>query len=343
MKMRDAASHLLLFMIANDLRDSKQYSIFVRALPFSSISDDSVRKLCNELKASMISIGMVPVGFIIDGEWNTIRTMGTDRPISVIQLLMDARKEATLMHILEIEKCLTINKSSNQPGKYHPAVPKDDVVWLKEFMEGGHPDIPIPFENAVHVLKRKQIPLHYNPYPWTYGKPDDKDACLKSIMAKYIYRYKIDSWALQDVDFINHPYFPEYDERVGEYFHEREDHEHVLKRFTHSFRDWNIPGIDLRRLVEALKDPNTGHRKQALTGERKQNVPDCGKVLAKGIVEFLHVHGYNAEKGVASVIRNWHIAVDGRGVCEISRSQYWQEMIDWMLSDWIPGYRNSKG
>ena len=110
MKMRDAASHLLLFMIANDLRDSKQYSIFVRALPFSSISDDSVRKLCNELKASMISIGMVPVGFIIDGEWNTIRTMGTDRPISVIQLLMDARKEATLMHVSEIEKCLTINK-----------------------------------------------------------------------------------------------------------------------------------------------------------------------------------------------------------------------------------------
>ena len=113
--------------------------------------------------ASMISIGIVPVGFVTDGERNSIRTMGTDRPISVIQLLMDARKEATLMHISEIEKCLTINKSSNQPGKYHPALPKDDVVWLKEFMERGHPDIPMPFENDVHILKQKQIPLHYDP------------------------------------------------------------------------------------------------------------------------------------------------------------------------------------
>ena len=49
MKLRDAASHLLLFMIANEKRDSKAYSILVRALPFSSFSDDSVRKLSNEL------------------------------------------------------------------------------------------------------------------------------------------------------------------------------------------------------------------------------------------------------------------------------------------------------
>ena len=176
-----------------------------------------------------------------------------------------------------------------------------------------------------------------------YGKQDDKNACLKFIMALYIYLYKIEScMALQDMDFINHPHFPEYDKRVGEYFHEREDHGHVLKRFTHSLRDGNIPGIDLRKSVKALKYPSTGLTKQALTGERKQNVPDCEKVWCKGVVEFLHVHGYNAEKWVASVIRNRYIAVDGRGVCDASRSQYCQEMLDWMLSDWIPGYRNSK-
>ena len=183
MKLRDTTSHLLLFMIADEKQYSKPHSIlnFVRAFSFCSISDDSVSKVCNELRASMISIGLVPVGFVTDGEWNSIRTMWTDRPISVMQLLMDAQKEGTLMHVPEITKCLTI-----------------------------------------------------------------KYACLKSIMAQYIYRYKIDSWALQDVDFINHPYFPEYDERVGEYFHEREDRGHVLKRFTHSFRDGNIPGTDLR-------------------------------------------------------------------------------------------------
>ena len=60
-------------------------------------------------------------------------------------------------------------------------------------------------------------------------------------------------------------------------------------------------------------------------------------------MEFLYVHGYNAEKWVASVIRNWHKAVDGRDVCEASRSQYCQDMLDWVLSDWISGYINSKG
>ena len=222
MKLRDTTSHLLLFMIADEKQYSKPHSIlnFVRAFSFCSISDDSVSKVCNELRASMISIGLVPVGFVTDGEWNSIRTMWTDRPISVMQLLMDAQKEGTLMHVSEITKCLTI-----------------------------------------------------------------KYACLKSIMAQYIYRYKIDSWALQDVDFINHPYFPEYDERVGEYFHEREDRGHVLKRFTHSFRDGNIPGIDLRRFVEALKDPSTGLTKQERKKVEKESrmyliVKRCGlKVL----------------------------------------------------------------
>ena len=41
MKLRDAASHLLLFIIADVKRDSKPYSILVRALSFSSINDDS--------------------------------------------------------------------------------------------------------------------------------------------------------------------------------------------------------------------------------------------------------------------------------------------------------------
>ena len=62
----------------------------------------------------------------------------------------------------------------------------------------------------------------------------------KSVLAQYIDQYKIESW--QD--------FPENDKIVCEYFHEREDHGHVLKRFTLSFRDGNIPGIYLRRLVQ---------------------------------------------------------------------------------------------
>lgn len=192
MKLREAASHLLLFLIADEKRNSKPYSILVRALPFSVIADACIRRLCNELRDSMISIGMVPVGFVTDGEWNSVRTMRTERPISVVQLLMESRKEAMFTHVSDIEKYLTINKASNQPEKYYPAVPISDVLWLKDVMENSCPDNPVPFGDAIHMLKRKRFPSFYEPYPWKHATPDDKNSCLKSIMAQYIYRFKID-------------------------------------------------------------------------------------------------------------------------------------------------------
>ena len=50
----------------------------------------------------------------------------------------------------------------------HPAVPIDDVKWLNTFMEniGGE---PIPFENAIVMLRRKLFPFMHNPHPWVGG------------------------------------------------------------------------------------------------------------------------------------------------------------------------------
>lgn len=42
----------------------------------------------------MVNLGMVVVGFVTDGEFNSIRTMGSSRPISIIQLIMDSKAEA---------------------------------------------------------------------------------------------------------------------------------------------------------------------------------------------------------------------------------------------------------
>ena len=33
-------------------------------------------------------------GFVTDGEFNSLRTQGSQRPVSVIQLIMDAKGEA---------------------------------------------------------------------------------------------------------------------------------------------------------------------------------------------------------------------------------------------------------
>lgn len=39
-KRREAASHLLVFMVSDEQRSSKPYAIPIRALPFKSITDD---------------------------------------------------------------------------------------------------------------------------------------------------------------------------------------------------------------------------------------------------------------------------------------------------------------
>ena len=58
----------------------------------------------DELEVAMVKKGFVVVGFVTDGEWNLNRTQGSSRPVSVIQLLMNARKESTSTNINTIKR-----------------------------------------------------------------------------------------------------------------------------------------------------------------------------------------------------------------------------------------------
>ena len=42
-------------------------------------------------------------GCVSDGEFNSLRTRGTTRPVSVIQLIMDSKAEAKSMKAVQIE------------------------------------------------------------------------------------------------------------------------------------------------------------------------------------------------------------------------------------------------
>ena len=61
-KKREAASHLLVFMISDELRNFKPYAIPVRVVAYRSITDDKVQELKEELKDAMKNIGMNFVG-----------------------------------------------------------------------------------------------------------------------------------------------------------------------------------------------------------------------------------------------------------------------------------------
>lgn len=61
-KKRTAATHLFVFMIADESRNLKPYAVPVRVLPFKSVTDKKVRELEEELRNAMTSIGMPVVG-----------------------------------------------------------------------------------------------------------------------------------------------------------------------------------------------------------------------------------------------------------------------------------------
>lgn len=61
-KKRSPASHLLIFMLADELRNVKPYAVPVQFLPIKSITDDQIRQLELEIETLMKSNEMVTVG-----------------------------------------------------------------------------------------------------------------------------------------------------------------------------------------------------------------------------------------------------------------------------------------
>ena len=61
-KKRTAASHVLVFMIADELRNKKPYAIIVRFMPYKSLTDLRLSKLEMDLEEAMRSEGMTVVG-----------------------------------------------------------------------------------------------------------------------------------------------------------------------------------------------------------------------------------------------------------------------------------------
>lgn len=62
MKKRNAATHLMIFMISDELRNSKPYAVPVRFLPYHSITDAKLQKLQSEIEDAMVAVNMVTVG-----------------------------------------------------------------------------------------------------------------------------------------------------------------------------------------------------------------------------------------------------------------------------------------
>ena len=62
LKKRIAATHVLVFMISDELRNKKPYAIPVRFMPYKSLTDSKLRELEVQLEEAMRNAGMTVVG-----------------------------------------------------------------------------------------------------------------------------------------------------------------------------------------------------------------------------------------------------------------------------------------
>ena len=64
-KKHTAASHMLVFMIADELHNRKPYAIPVRFMPYRSLTDSKLRELELQLEEAMRNMGMTVVGMYL--------------------------------------------------------------------------------------------------------------------------------------------------------------------------------------------------------------------------------------------------------------------------------------
>ena len=61
-KKREAASHMMVLMVADEKRNFKPYALPVQFLPYHSVTDAKLRELFGDLRKCMVNLGMTVVG-----------------------------------------------------------------------------------------------------------------------------------------------------------------------------------------------------------------------------------------------------------------------------------------
>ena len=128
-------------------------------------------------------------------------------------------------------------------------------------------------------LRNSLVPAGYDPYPF---RPR-----TVSLVSTYRFRHAVRKYKEERVDFSLFLYVPEFCVETGDYFHEREDHCHILKRIWKHTRETGPPGANLGGFDKAMSDPTTSLTQGAFTGERKQSVKDAERMLSSSVAKFL--------------------------------------------------------
>ena len=160
------------------------------------------------------------------------------------------------------------------------------------------------------------------------------------MVGTYTFRNAVKDLKEEGVDFTQHLYVPEVDPVTGRARHDRSDHNHLLKRIAQHVRDGGYTAFDYEAFADVLADPLSGLTHAALVGKRRQSVKDAERLLSYSVVRSLERHEKNEEAAFIRIIAQWHEASDGRGLSQLERCRYNYLMLNFILEEWIPWYRD---
>lgn len=192
------------------------------------------------------------------------------------------------------------------------------------------------FEDALTRLRGALVPPGYKPYSFRPKVPESLVDKLRSLVATCRYTHIISELASEGVDFNKYLYVPEMDPITGDYFHEHEDHCHILKGIWKHTREKSPEGTNPQGFDDAVLDPSTGLTPAALRGERKQSVQDAERMLSFLVAQFLRQNSYEMEGRYAEIVAGWYETADGRGLSQLERCRKNYAMLNMILDEWMP-------
>ena len=92
--------------------------------------------------------------------------------------------------------------------------------------------------------------------------------------------------------------------------------------------------------MEAAQQPETNLTYTALVGQRKQSVSDVERFFNQQLIDWLNKQNYSYEAKYMSVIHNWRLACDERGLTQAQRSEYNKGFLELILDELMPWHRD---
>jgi hypothetical protein len=186
----------------------------------------------------------------------------------------------------------------------------------------------LTFEDGAIFLRGSLVAEGYTSFPFRKDTPESYIDHLRSLMSTCIYRNTVNKLKMQGTDFSRHLYVPEVDKITGKEYHERGDHNHILKRSPASTRECRFQNVDPEAFDKAMMDPRAGLSYAALTGQRPQSVEDAEKLLSYHVAASMQRNGYDMEADYVSTIATWDEASDGRGMPQLQRCKANHKMLN---------------